>query len=289
MRAGVDPLRAARLRRSPSPAIATWTSQSARQLRQRVDQVLEALSCGPAGRRRRASGVWVAMPSARAAPRAERRSGRKRAVSTPYGTTSTRSGVGAERDRPSREVLAARGDGAGAPEDHPRGAPRRRQRLGDVDVRAVQADDERQRRRGRGGDDAAGTTQWPCMTVARCFARPREPRASRPRAPAAPPCTPRLQPDVGAQRRRVAEDVQRRTSARTCRSESGRRPLLRPRDERMPGRDDVDLVAARGDRRRDRLHERADAVPREPRIRRRHHHDDVAHVTGPRKQRAARA
>src|SRR5262249_6709030 len=48
-------------------------------------------------------------------------------------------------------------------------------------------------------------------------------------------------------------------------------------DERMPGCDNVDLVTARCDRLRNRLHERADAVPRETRVRRRYHHDDVRH------------
>ena len=53
------------------------------------------------------------------------------------------------------EVGAARRDRAGPFEHHPRRAPRRRERLGDVDVGAVQADDLRpQRRRGQRGEAA---------------------------------------------------------------------------------------------------------------------------------------
>ena len=49
------------------------------------------------------------------------------------------------------------------------------------------------------------------------------------------------------------------------------------RDGRMPRRDQVHLVAARGDAFRDGLHEAADAVARKSRVRRRDHHDDLPH------------
>ena len=84
---------------------------------------------------------------------------------------------------------------------------------------------------------------------------------------------------VGVQAGGVAEHVQR----------GGRRILEKvkedavlgfaARDQRMPWRDDMHFVAARRDVFRDRLHERADGIPREPGIRRRHHHDDVAHLS----------
>ena len=51
--------------------------------------------------------------------------------------------------------------------------------------------------------------------------------------------------------------------------------LASPAQQRMPRRHDVDFMAKRGDLGRDRLHERPDAVARKPRVRRRHHHDDV--------------
>ena len=76
------------------------------------------------------------------------------------------------------------------------------------------------------------------------------------------------QADVGPQRGRVAEHVQSRGAARSgtrwkC-TPSSTGPLAR---RGMPRQHDVDLVAARGDALGDRLHEGADRVAREPRVR----------------------
>src|SRR5436190_83013 len=48
-----------------------------------------------------------------------------------------------------------------------------------------------------------------------------------------------------------------------------------PRDRRVPWRDEVNLVPARGQSLGDRLHEAAHAVAGKARVRGRHHHDDV--------------
>ena len=52
-------------------------------------------------------------------------------------------------DRALRQIVAAGGDGAGAIENQPRRPSRGGERLGDVDVGSVQADDERPRWRRR--------------------------------------------------------------------------------------------------------------------------------------------
>ena len=93
---------------------------------QRVDQILEALLADqPSGRedQRRARAM---AELARGASRAPRGSGRNRSTSTPYGTVSMRSRRGAERDRAACEIVAARGDAAGALESRARRGPRRR-------------------------------------------------------------------------------------------------------------------------------------------------------------------
>ncbi len=85
-----------------------------------------------------------------------------------------------------------------------------------------------------------------------------------------------LEADVSAQGGGVAKHIQSRTGCVLIEMEADAVLLIGSRHERMPGRHDMDLVTAGGDRRRDRLHERADTVPGEPRVRARHHHDDVA-------------
>ena len=62
--------------------------------------------------------------------------------------------------------------------------------------------------------------------------------------------------------------------------------LRRASDRRMPRRDQMHFVSARGHALGDRLHETADAVPGKAGIRRRDHHDDVGHVTRPRRARS---
>src|SRR4051812_36896640 len=63
---------------------------------------------------------------------------------------------------------------------------------------------------------------------------------------------------------------------------------LAARDPRMPWRDDVDFVAARGHAFGNRLHEGADGIPGEPRIGRRHHHHDVTGHDRPRARSTSR-
>ena len=111
-----------------------------------------------------------------------------------------------------------------------------------------------------------GTTQCPCTIVASIRRATRQRRVPRQPAarPAASPATPRR-----AARRRPAALRRSRTRsatapARSGRGESGRRRSACRRVHRgCHGSDDVDLVAARGQALRDRLHEGADACRRE--------------------------
>ena len=172
----------------------------------------------------------------------------------------------AECDRPSPQVRAARRDRACAPEDPARGAPRRPQCLGHVDVRAVEADDEREMASGGRRDHSAGDHP---VTVHDGRAIP-----SRHGAGGAPARRERqrrsdvrrgFQADVGAQRRRVSEDIEPRGGRVLVKVKVNAALLICPRDKRVPRRDNVHFVTARRDRCRDRLHERPDAVPVEPR------------------------
>ena len=137
----------------------------------------------------------------------------------------------AERDRPSPQVRAARRDGSCAPEDPRCGAPRRPQRLGDVDVRAVEADDEREIAGGGRRDYSSGDHP---VTVHDGRAVP-----SRHRAGGAPARRERqrrsdirrgFQADVGAQRRRVSEDVEPRAGRVLVKVKVNAALLICPRD-----------------------------------------------------------
>ena len=75
----------------------------------------------------------------------------------------------AERHRAPREILAAGRDEPGAVEDPPRRHPRDGRALRDEDVRSVQAHDQRQRGPAAAAITPPGTTQCPCITVARRF------------------------------------------------------------------------------------------------------------------------
>ena len=111
-----------------------------------------------AARRPRARRMW-----ARSA-RCPRRTARSRCASASR----------AEGDRARAQIVAAGGDPAARAEHATGRAPRRcASPLGDEDVRSVQADDERQPAAGRAAITPPGTTQWPCMTVARFFAATR--------------------------------------------------------------------------------------------------------------------
>ena len=123
---------------------------------ERVDQVLEPLLADQAAGRedqRRVGRDAEAGP----APRAHVRVGPEAIRIDAVGHDLDSVGVGAERDRPragGRRCTRSRRRRGRRPSRAARRAGQ--QRLGDVDIRSVEADDERQRRRGGGGDDAPG-------------------------------------------------------------------------------------------------------------------------------------
>jgi hypothetical protein len=88
----------------------------------------------------------------------------------------------------------------------------------------------------------------------------------------------RAHADVGAHGLCVAEDVQRRHGGVPEEMKMDAAFARVPCNERMPWGDDVNGMPARGNRFRNRVHERADAVSGKPGVRRRYHHDDVALV-----------
>ena len=186
--------------------------------------------------------------------------------------------VGAKGDGAVREIVAARRHEPGAPERPPRGEARRSEPLGEIDVGAVEADDERKRRRRGGGRHAAGDDP-----VAVHDRRAMPPRHRPRRAPSGGQRQRGREvggaPDahVGPHRGGIAEHVQRPKRRIAVEMKVDALFLGAARDERVPRRHDVDLVAEGRDRTGNRLHEGADAVARESRVRRRHHHDDVGH------------
>ena len=204
--------------------------------------------------------------------------GRKRSTSTPYGTVSSR-----ERSAPRAMARSARSSLHAVTNPARRNARRAAKRagasrLGDVDVGAVEADDERKRRRRGGRRHAAGDD--PVAVHDRRAMPPRH----RPRR--APSCGQRQrgrdvggapEAHVGPHRSGIAEHVQRPERRIAVEMKVDALLLGAARDERVPRRHDVDLVAEGRDRTGNRLHEGADAVARESRVRRRHHHDDVGH------------
>ena len=226
--APVSPARAARHRACRRPR-----SRAPRQARAATAsiEILESfLAHQPSGREHQRHSIADAELGAGA--RCGRAgSGRNRSTSTPYGTVSMRSGVGAERDRAAREIVAARGHVAGASKRLRAPRPRRRERLRDVHVRAVQADDERQRRRRERGSHAAG--HHPVAVHDRGAVPPRDRRAALP---------PRRQrqrrghvraPRAGSRRRASPPRIRRRSATAPARSEemkvdAGPRPAARP-------------------------------------------------------------
>ncbi len=177
------------------------------------------------------------------------------------------------------EIAAACGDDPGAAKHRPGRVSSRCQLFGDVDIGPVQADDEGKSRHCRRGEHATGN--YPVSVHDRRATRPGDvPRGSPTRGERQRGCGVRgaTQADVGAHGGGVAEDIQR--LERRVLVEMKRDAVLgrAPRDERMPGRHDMDLMTSRGHRLCDRLHEGPDAVARKTRIRGRHHDDDVAHL-----------
>ncbi len=168
-------------------------------------------------------------------------------------------------DRARSEILAAGRHPARAVECRARGEPRERVPLGDEHVRSVKADDQRDGP-GRGrADDAAGN--HPVRVHDRRAFLLRDAQRLEPAGQDAP--AERRRPPMRAAGHRRAS----LRHSRTC-SAPARRVVeemevdaaidLRPVPFRMPRRDQMHLVPARRNALRDRLHEAADGVTREP-------------------------
>ena len=243
---------------------------------ERVDQILESLLANQSACREEQRSVR-GNAEARASPRANKRVWTEAIRVHPVGHDVDTVRVRAECDGPLPEVLTAGSHGARSREHHACGATRRPERLRDVDIGPVEADDQRQPRRRGCGHDAP--RHHPVSVHDRRATRPchgpRRPPPGRERQRCGHVCRP-FQADVGLQRRRVPEDVEARVRRVPVEMEVDAVLFGVSRHERMPGRHDMHFMPARGDRRRNRLHERADAVPVEPRVGARHHHDDVA-------------
>ncbi len=147
---------------------------------------------------------------------------------------------------PGAKVIAAGGDEAGAAEGPPRRAADGRMTLGDEDVRAVQADDERPAARGRGGDHPA--RHHPVSVHDRRVDAPRQRRRRR-ATPPPPPAASRRQPPPAAARRPRARPHSRRRSAIAAGAYLNRWNVTvavagAALPARVPGQHQMDLVPA---------------------------------------------
>ncbi len=192
-----------------------------------------------------------------------------------------RDGSAPRRSGADAQVFAARGDHRRAPKRRPRGFANQRVTLCDVDVRAVQADDQREPAPRHGRDDAARDDPMPVddgrLRLANDAPR-RAPRGEDGRRRRGERRG--LERDVGLQRFRVPEDVERLRRGVAKQVERDAALLQRARPPRVPRQHHVDLVAAGGQAFGDRLHERADRISLKPRVRGRHHHHAVACAHG---------
>ena len=169
---------------------------------------------------------------------------------------------GAHADRAIAQVVAARCHPGGAPECRLGSPTRETVALGDEDVGAVQADDERP---GAGCGRADHTARNdPVRVHDRCPRVPhdlsgampsRDERERRRRR------APRAQADVGAQAPRRSRRRSDWARVRIGTDGSGRRLRIASPPLWVPRRDHVDVVTARGRSRRDRLHEGRDRIP----------------------------
>ena len=160
-----------------------------------------------------------------------------------------------------------------------RAPPCARVALGDEHVRSVKADDERYRTGCGGPDDAA--RYHPMRVHDRGAFLLRHAERLEPSGHDGQRChrdRRRAQTHVGSHALGVAECIERGDRRVVKEMEVHAAIDLRPVPLRMPRRHEMYLVAARRNAAGDRLHEAADRVALEPRIRRRHHDDAVAHT-----------